>query len=80
MNDNSYLPLSTFSINSIMFKNKNVADKNLEKRLSCLLTENNKENIFKNKINIKNNKINNENKKNMLSIIYQSKKGYYSHN
>ena len=80
VNDNSYLPLSTFSINSIMFKNKNVADKNLEKRLSCLLTENNKENIFKNKINIKNNKINNENKKNMLSIIYQSKKGYYSHN
>lgn len=80
VNDNSYLPLSAFSINSIMFKNKNVADKNLEKRLSCLLTENNKENIFKNKINIKNNKINNENKKNMLSIIYQSKKGYYSHN
>ena len=80
VNDSSYLPLSTFSNNSIMYKNKNVADKNLEKRLSCLLTENNSENIFKIKNYIKNNKTNNENKKNMLSIIYQSKKGHYSHN
>ena len=80
VNDNSYLPLSTFSINSAMFKYKKTADKNLEKRLSYLLTENKSENIFKNKNNIKNNKINNENKKNILSIIYQSKKGQYSHN
>jgi hypothetical protein len=52
VNDNSYLPLSTFSINSAMFKYKKTADKNLEKRLSYLLTENNSENIFKNKNNI----------------------------
>ena len=79
-NDTSYLPLSTFSINSAMFKNKDTADKNLEKRLSCLLTENNSENILKNKNNIKNDKINNDNKSNILSIIYQSKKGYYNYN
>lgn len=79
-NDNSYLPLSTFSINSTMYKNKDTADKNLEKRLSFLLTENNSENILEYKNSNKNEKSNNENKKNILSIIYQSKKGYYSHN
>ena len=77
-NNNSYISISPF-FNSEIFNNAEMADKRLEKKLSNLLTENNSENNFKNKANFKNIN-NNENKKNLLNIMYQSKKGCFNHN
>ena len=77
-NNNSYISISPF-FNSEIFHNADMADKRLEKKLSNLLTENNSENNLKYKTNFKiiNN---NDNKKNLLSIMYQSKKGCFNHN
>ena len=76
-NNNSYLSLNTF-YNNEMNKIGENADQKLEKHLSNLLTENCSNNNLKNKNNKKNKNLN-ENKKNLLSIMYQSKKGYYNH-
>jgi len=79
-NNNSYMSLNTFCNNNENMNNveENV-NKKLEKHLSNLLTENISNINVKNKNN-KRNKNMNENKKNLLNIIYQSKKGYYNHN
>ena len=73
------------SLNTFCNINENInnvgdnVNKKLEKHLSNLLTENISNINVKNKNN-KRNKNMNENKKNLLNIIYQSKKGYYNHN
>ena len=79
-NNNSYMSLNTFCNNNENMNNveENV-NKKLEKHLSNLLTENISNINVKNKNNKKNKNMN-ENKKNLLNIIYQSKKGYYNHN
>ena len=77
-NNKSYLSLNTFNKNEIIINGEN-ADAKLEKHLSNLLTENNSDNNLKYKNNSKSKYIN-DNKKNLLSIIYQSKKGCYNIN
>ena len=77
-NNNSYISLNNFINNEIIDNGENV-DKKLEKHLSNLLTENSSNNNLKSKHNKKTKNMN-ENKKNLLSIMYQSKKGYYNHN
>ena len=79
-NNKSYISLNTFNKNENNINVEN-ADTKLEKHLSNLLTENNSDNNLKYKNNSKNKYINvNDNKKNLLSIIYQSKKGCYNIN
>ena len=77
-NNNSYISLNPFCNKDINNFEEN-ADKKLENHLSNLLTENNSENNLKYKNNNKNKNIN-DNKKNLLNIMYQSKKGCYNHN
>ena len=77
-NNKSFLSLNTFNKNEIIINGEN-ADTKLEKHLSNLLTENNSDNNLKYKNNSKSKYIN-DNKKNLLSIIYQSKKGCYNIN
>lgn len=81
-NNNSYMSLNTF-YNHEIFNNGEDADKKLEKHLSNLLTENNSDNNLKYKTNNNNNNndfINDNKKKNLLNIMFQSKKGRYNHN
>ena len=77
-NNNSYISLNPFCNKDINNYEEN-ADKKLENHLSNLLIENNSENNLKYKNNNKNKNIN-DNKKNLLNIMYQSKKGCYNHN
>ena len=80
-NNNSYLSLNTFYNNEIFTTPEN-ADKKMKKHLSNLLTENNSENNlkYKNTKTKKPKKNISDNKKNLLSVIYQSKKGCYNTN
>ena len=77
-NNNSYLSLNTF-YNHEIFNNGENADKKLEKHLSHLLTENNSENNLKYRTNNSNPIINDNKKKQLLSVMYQSKKGCYNY-
>ena len=77
-NNKSYISLNTFNKNEIIINGEN-ADRKLEIHLSNLLTENNSDNNLKYKNNSKS-KYMNVNNKNLLSIIYQSKKGCYNIN
>lgn len=77
-NNNSYMSLNALNSHEI-FNNGENADKKLEKHLSNLLTENNSDNNLKYKTNNSNPIINDNKKKNLLSIMFQSKKGCYNY-
>ena len=78
-NNNSYLSLNGFYNHEINNNGEN-ADKKLEKHLSHLLTENNSDNNLKYRTNNSNPIINDNKKKQLLSVMYQSKKGCYNCN
>ena len=94
-NNKSYISFNSFYSNEIMNNKSELADKKLKKHLSSLLTETNVTNINikTNKANITNNNVKHKNKykknkknaekdlnkKNLLNMIYLSKKGCYNH-